>query len=114
MLTGVWTVSSAKRKEGWLSEEACRVGVSTACCVGVSGFTVKSTGILIALALLIGLEKLKAGRGNRVPPTEISELMEGDLGICCCTCPMLGDVGDVDIPLLEDSFLWLSQWGDNT
>lgn len=53
------------------------------------------------LARLIGLEKLKAGLGSRVPPTDISELIEGDRG---CWLYIVGEIGDVDIPLAEDSF----------
>lgn len=48
---------------------------------------------------LIGLEKLNAGRGSRVPPTDISELMDGDL-----VEYMVGDVGEFDIPLPVDNF----------
>lgn len=88
MLTGVCAVSSARTKEGWLSLDACREG--------------KSAGIPVALALLNGREKLNAGRGRRVPPMEISELIDGDLGIGC----IAGDLGDVDNPLLVDSFRW--------
>lgn len=51
-------MSSAKIKDGWLSDDACRCGVSRP---GVP-------------ALLIGLEKLKDGLGN-----EATELIEGDL-----------------------------------
>jgi hypothetical protein len=51
--------------EGWLSPEACREGISV--------------GGPFILARLNGLEKLKAGLGNRVPPTDISELIDGDL-----------------------------------
>jgi hypothetical protein len=42
---------------------------------------------------------LNAGRGSRVPPTDISELIDGDLGI-----PYIpGEIGDVDITLPEES-----------
>jgi hypothetical protein len=58
MLIGVWAVSSARIKEGWLSDDACRCGVSKP---GVP-------------ALLNGLEKLNDGLGN-----EATELIEGDL-----------------------------------
>lgn len=51
------------------------------------------------LARLIGLEKLKAGRGRRVPPTEISELIEGDL-----VEYMVGDRGEFEKPLPVESF----------
>jgi hypothetical protein len=40
-----------------------------------------STGNPFILARLKGLEKLKAGLGNRVPPIDISELIDGDLPI---------------------------------
>lgn len=60
MLTGVCTVSSARmNEEGWLSEEACRAGMSHA---GVP-------------ARLMGLEKLKEGRGR----AEESDAIDGDL-----------------------------------
>ena len=65
MLTGVWAVSSARMNDGWLSPDACREGIST--------------GSPFRLARLNGLEKLKAGLGNRVPPADISELIDGDL-----------------------------------
>lgn len=58
MLIGVCAVSSANMNDGWLSDDACRCGVSRP---GVP-------------ALLNGLEKLKDGRGS-----EATELMEGDL-----------------------------------
>jgi hypothetical protein len=58
MLTGVLAVSSVRMKEAWLSEEACRAGISK---LGVP-------------ARLNGLEKLKEGRGN----PEASEHIEGD------------------------------------
>jgi hypothetical protein len=51
----------------------------------------------LVLALLKGLEKLKAGRGRRVPPTDISELIEGDLGTFILY--ISGEIGDVDNPL---------------
>lgn len=76
-------VSSARTNEGWLSEEACREGISI--------------GSPLALALLNGREKLNAGRGRRVPPIEISELIDGDLGIEV-------DIGEVDMPLAPESF----------
>jgi hypothetical protein len=53
--------------DGWLSPDACRVGISI--------------GNPFILARLSGLEKLKAGLGNRVPPTDISELIDGDLPV---------------------------------
>lgn len=68
MLTGVCAVSSARTKEGWLSDDACREGIST--------------GSPFILARLSGLEKLNAGLGRRVPPTDISELIDGDLVGC--------------------------------
>jgi hypothetical protein len=58
-----------------------------------------SIDIPVTLALLRGLEKLNAGRGSRVPPTDISELFEGDLGIE----NIKGDIGDADIRLPEDN-----------
>jgi len=79
MLTGVFAASSARMKDGWLSEEACLEGTSM--------------GIPVPLALLKGREKLKEGRGSLVPPTEISELMEGDLA------KKEGEMGEVDMPL---------------
>jgi hypothetical protein len=79
-------VSSARINEGWLSEDACRDGISR--------------GIPLVLARLIGLEKLKAGRGKRVPPEDISELIEGDLGIGSIP----GDMGEAENPLPEESF----------
>jgi len=88
MLTGVCAVSSARTKEGWLSDDACRDGTSA--------------GIPFTLALLKGREKLNAGRGKRVPPTDISEEIDGDLWIGC----IVGDIGEVDSPLLDDSFRW--------
>ena len=91
MLTGVCAVSSARMNDGWLSDEACRDG--------------KSTGSPLALALLKGREKLNAGRGNLVPPIEISELIDGDLAIECTP----GEIGEVDMPLPAESFR-----GDNT
>lgn len=57
MLIGVWAVSSAKTNEGWLSEDACRDGVS-------------KPGVPDRLR---GREKLNEGRGS-----EATELMEGD------------------------------------
>lgn len=58
ILTGVCAESSARMKDGWLSEDAWRDGDSKA---GVP-------------ALLIGREKLKEGRGR----ADDSELTEGD------------------------------------
>lgn len=58
MLTGVCTESSARTKEGWLSDEACLVGMSK---LGVPD-------------LLSGLEKLKEGLGR----PEESEATDGD------------------------------------
>lgn len=84
MLTGVCTVSSARTNDGWLSEDSWRTGMST------EG----------ALALLNGLEKLKAGLGRCVPPTENSELMEGDLA----SADMDGDIGEVWLVLADESF----------
>lgn len=84
ILTGVCAVSSARINEGWLSPDACRVGISI--------------GNPFALARLNGREKLKAGLGNRVPPADISEPIDGDL-------PMYiwGDIGDVEKPLPEEN-----------
>jgi hypothetical protein len=59
MLTGVWAVSSAKMNDGWLSDDAWRVGMSNP---GVP-------------ALLSGREKLKDGRGS----TDESDAVDGDL-----------------------------------
>jgi hypothetical protein len=58
-----------------------------------------STGGPFMLARLRGLEKLNAGRGRRVPPTDISELMDGDL-----VEYMVGDIGEFETPLPVDSF----------
>lgn len=58
MLTGVFAVSSVSINEAWLSEEACRSGMSK---LGVP-------------ARLSGLEKLNDGRGS----PEASEQTEGD------------------------------------
>jgi hypothetical protein len=81
----VFAVSSARMNEGWLSEDACRDGTST--------------GNPFMLARLIGLEKLNAGRGSRVPPTDISELIDGDR-----VEYMVGDVGEFENPLPVDNF----------
>ena len=54
-------MSSASTKEGWLSEDACREGI------GISMVGVPDR--------LMGLEKLKEGRGRGA---ETSELTEGD------------------------------------
>ena len=86
MLTGVLAVSSARKKEGWLSDDACRDGMSI--------------GSPVALARLNGREKLNAGRGKRVPPMDMSELMEGDLRRECAD----GDIGEAENPLLEENF----------
>ena len=86
MLTGVCAVSSSRTNEGWLSEEACLVG--------------KSAGTPLALALLKGREKLNAGRGSRVPPIDISELIDGDLGME----NIEGERGEVDVPLAPECF----------
>lgn len=59
MLTGVWADSSARMKDGWLSDEACLVGMSRP----------------EAPMLLMGLEKLREGRGTM----EESEATDGDL-----------------------------------
>jgi hypothetical protein len=72
--------------EGWLSEEACREGIST--------------GGPVMLERLMGLEKLNAGLGSRVPPTDISELIEGDRG----WPNMVGEMGEFDRILAEDNF----------
>jgi hypothetical protein len=77
-------VSSANTK-GWLSDDACREGTST----GGS------------LALLKGLEKLKAGRERRLPSTEKLELTDGDRGI---EFMKGGDMGELDNPSPEDNF----------
>lgn len=58
MLIGVWADSSASINDGWLSDEACRMGGSK---LGVPD-------------LLMGREKLKAGRGS----AEDSEAADGD------------------------------------
>lgn len=59
MLTGVCADSSAKTKDGWLSDDACREGISK---LGVP-------------ARLRGLEKLNEGRGK----ADESDPMDGDL-----------------------------------
>ena len=69
MLIGVWAVSSISINDGWLSDDACRCGVSRP---GVPD-------------LLRGLEKLKDGLGN-----EATELMEGDLAYGRLV-PVMGD-----------------------
>lgn len=76
-------MSSTSTNDGWLSDDACREGVSN-CCDGVSSREGVSKLKPVALALLNGREKLLnwGGRGNRVPPIEISELTEGDLWLC--------------------------------
>jgi hypothetical protein len=51
------------------------------------------------LARLKGLEKLKAGLGNRLPPADTSELIDGDLPMYIC-----GDIGDVEKPLPPENF----------
>ncbi len=51
------------------------------------------------LARLNGLEKLNAGRGRRVPPTDISELMDGDL-----VEYIVGDIGEFEKALPQDNF----------
>jgi hypothetical protein len=80
MLTGVCADSSANMKDGWLSADCCRDGVSKP---GVP-------------ALLNGLEKLKDGLGNGA---DESEPTEGDRAKC-------GDKigGTENALLLEDSF----------
>lgn len=87
-------MSSARTNDGWLSEEVCREGASIC-----SPFV---------LARLRGREKLNAGLGRRVPPVEISELIEGDLGI---ELYIVGDIGDVEKPLPEDNFRWGAEVG---
>lgn len=77
MLTGVWA-SSARKNEGWLSEEACLEGRSKE---GVP-------------ARLSGREKLKEGRGR---PDE-SDAMEGDLWKLLARAP-----GAAKALLAEDS-----------
>ena len=59
MLIGVCAVSSARTKDGWLSEEAWREGMS------MDGVPDR----------LKGREKLKEGRGRGA---EASELIDGD------------------------------------
>jgi hypothetical protein len=78
MLTGVLAVSSAKKKDVWLSEDACLAGLS-------------KVGVPVRLR---GREKLKDGRGSGA---DMSELIEGDLWYE----PMAGGAN----PLLEDGFL---------
>lgn len=78
-------MSSARINEGWLSEDVCLEGIST--------------GSPLALARLNGREKLNAGLGRCVPPTDISELIDDDLAMY-----ILGDIGDVENPLPEESF----------
>jgi hypothetical protein len=90
MLTGVCAVSSARTNEGWLSDDACRVGIST------------GAGMPVRLALLNGLEKLNEGFGRRVPPTDISELTDVDLALEYRPGEM--PVGDDDKPLPIDGF----------
>lgn len=58
MLTGVCAESSASTNDGWLSDEACLVGISR---LGVP-------------ARLMGLEKLRDGRGR----ADESEATDGD------------------------------------
>jgi hypothetical protein len=100
MLTGVCAVSSARTNEGWLSDDACRVGIST----GAGAWTGAGpgAGTPVRLALLNGLEKLNEGFGKRVPPTEISELTDGDLPLK--SNPGEIRVGDDDNPLPFDGF----------
>ena len=88
ILTGVWAVSSVRINEGWLSEEACREGAEG----------VPSVGWL--LDLLMGREKLKAGLGRCVPPTEYSELTDGDRGM---EGGIEGELGEDDMTLVEDN-----------
>lgn len=79
---GVWT-SSANMEE-WLSEDVCRTGGSKrASSPGVAGPGVP--------ARLMGLEKLKAGRGS----SEMLELMDGE------RCWW----GEKTLALLVDNFL---------
>jgi hypothetical protein len=88
MLTGVCAVSSARMNEGWLSEDACREGIS----IGIPF-------IPFILDRLMGREKLNAGLGNLVPPTDISEQIEGDLGAC-----VVGEMGEFERPLAVEGF----------
>jgi len=85
MLTGVCAVSSARINDGWLSEDAWCEGIST--------------GNPFMLARLSGREKLNAGLGSRVPPIDISELIDGDLVVC-----VFGDIGEVENPLPLEAF----------
>lgn len=94
MLTGVCAVSSARTKEGWLSDDACRVGISTGA----------GADMPLMLARLNGLEKLKAGFGRCVPPTDLSELMDGDLAAADEKNPGDIPVGEADKPLPIDGF----------
>lgn len=55
-----------------LSSEVCREGISMAALVSIEG---------LVLVLLIGREKLKAGRGRFEPLVEYSEDTEGERGI---------------------------------
>ena len=73
--------------DGWLSEEACLEGASI--------------GGPFTLARLSGLEKLNAGLGKRVPPTDISELIEGDRGMKF----VVGEMGELENPLPEECCL---------
>jgi hypothetical protein len=84
ILRGVRVVSSFNRN--WsLSVDACRTGISAAG----------------SLARLSGLEKLNAGRDNRLVLAETSEQTDGDLG-------MKGEIGDVDKTLLDENLRKLS------
>jgi hypothetical protein len=74
--------------EGWLSEDACREGIS----IGIPF-------IPFILDRLMGREKLNAGLGNLVPPTDISEQIEGDLGAC-----VVGEMGEFERPLAVEGF----------
>lgn len=60
MLTGVCTESSAKTKEGWLSEDACLEGASS----------LEGGSKLGVPARLSGLEKLNEGRGRTAESKE--------------------------------------------
>jgi hypothetical protein len=63
----------------------------------------------LRLALLSGLEKLNEGFGKRVPPTEISELTEGDLPLI--SNPDEIRVGDAESPLAFDVFRCIPKVG---
>lgn len=110
-LTGVCAVSSASTKEGWLSDDAWREGVSTGATAGAGACTGAGAGAdgPLRLTLLSGLEKFNEGFGKCVPPIETSELTEGDLPLYSNP----GDirVGDVESPLAFDIFLCIPKVG---